>query len=249
MMNSNYLQFNSISELMRELDNAQVIPGRDDSSEKDEGSSWCDTKTYEEAHDKMINGHLYKGLTTDLEKYKAAGCKEQNKTYLDVAGFVPVVPLAIQNLPLSMLNKKKAINNKIVTIFYCCSVPYHVKSDKIMETTTELMKKIVKLERDGYRVNLYIVQYNSDDNGYGYILKLKTDREVLNIKKLCFPLVSSSFLRRIDFRIKERLFKDWIGGGYGHAYFDREGVEKVISKTARVSHYECWNWEGKKFSV
>ena len=78
---------------------------------------------------------------------------------------------------------------------------------------------------------------------------MKTDREVLNIKKLCFPLVSSSFLRRIDFRIKERLFKDWIGGGYGHAIFNEDGVKKLISNTLILQHYECWNYKGKKFSV
>ena len=118
-----------------------------------------------------------------------------------------------------------------------------------MKTTTELMKNIIKLEKDGYRCNLYVCEYNRDDNGYGFMLKLKTDREILNIKKLCFPLVSSSFLRRIAFRICERLYKDWIGGGYGCATFSTEGVKKLVDKTIRLKHYECWNYEGKKFSI
>ena len=249
MKNSNFLQFSSISELMHDLDNAPVIPGREDSSDDNRDSDWCDTSSYQEAHDYMLAGRVYDNISTDLNKYKTKGCKEKNSSYLDVTGFAPVVPLALQNIPLCMVNKKKTINNKIINIVYCCSVPYYVESNKIMETTTELMKNIIMLEKEGYRVNLYVCQYNDNGSGFGYVLKLKTDREVLNIKKLCFPLVSSSFLRRIDFRIKERLFKDWIGGGYGHASFCRDGIEKLINNTLRLGHYECWNYEGKKFSV
>ena len=249
MKNSNYLLFNSIAELMSDLDKAPEIEGRDDSSGDHRGSDWCDTSSYEEAHDNMIAGRVYDNLTTDLNKYKTNGCKEKNNSYLDVVGFAPVVPLALQNVPLCMVNKKKTINNKIVTIVYNAATPWNVESDEIMKTTTELMKNIIQLERDGYRVNLYVSEYNDDGSGFGYVLKLKTDRETLNIKKLCFPLVSSSFLRRIGFRIKERLYKDWIGCGYGCARFDEEGMKKLISKTIRINHYEVWNYEGKKFSV
>lgn len=250
MMNSNFLQFSSISELMSALDNAPVIYDREDSSEKDDdGGDWCDTSSYKEAHDAMISGKMYDNIPTDLNKYKTKGCKEKNNSFLDVAGFAPVVPLALQNIPNCMVNKKKTINNKIVTIVYNCATPYYVKSSEIMKTTAELMKNIIELEKDGYRVNLYICEYNDNGKGFGYILKLKTDREILNIKKLCFPLVSSSFLRRIGFRVKERLFKDWVGCGYGHASFDEGGVKKLVSNTLRLQHYECWNYEGKKFSV
>jgi hypothetical protein len=249
MRNSNFLQFESISELMKELDNAPVIPDRETASERSCDSDWCDTKTYQEAHDAIINGRMYDNIPTDLNKYRTKGCKEKNSSYLDVVGFAPVVPLALQNVPNCMVNKKKTINNKIVTIVYNCSTPCHVSSSRIMQTTAELMRNIIELEKDGYRVNLYVCEYNENDGGFGFVLKLKTDREILNIKKLCFPLVSSSFLRRIAFRICERLYKDWIGSGYGRATFNEEGVKKLISNTIRLQHYECWNYEGKQFSV
>ena len=249
MRNSNMLQFESISELMKALDESEVIDGRDNSSEAERDGDWCDTRTYEEAHDAMINGKMYDNIPTDLNKYKTKGCKEKNNSYLDVVGFAPVVPLALQNVPLCMVNKKKTINNKIVTIIYNCSTPCSVSSSTIMETTAELMKNIIQLEKDGYRVNLYVCEYCNNGNGFGFVLKLKTDREILNIKKLCFPLVSSSFLRRIAFRVCERLYKDWIGSGYGHATFDEDGVKRLINNTLRLQHYECWNYQGKKFSV
>ena len=171
MKNSNYLLFNSIAELMSDLDKAPEIEGRDDSSGDHRGSDWCDTSSYEEAHDNMIAGRVYDNLTTDLNKYKTNGCKEKNNSYLDVVGFAPVVPLALQNVPLCMVNKKKTINNKIVTIVYNAATPWNVESDEIMKTTTELMKNIIQLERDGYRVNLYVSEYNDDGSGFGYVLK------------------------------------------------------------------------------
>ena len=249
MKNSNYLNFDSIAELVRDLDNSRTIGNRPDESERSEGRDWCDTSSYEEARECMLHGKIYDNLSTDLNKYRTNGCKTKNKNYLDVVGFMPVVPMAIQNLPQSMINRKKTINNKIVTIVYNCATPHYVKGSQIMETTTELMKNIIQLEQDGYRVNLYVSEYNDDGSGFGFVVKLKTDRETLNIKKMCFPLVSSSFLRRIGFRIKERLYKDWVGGGYGCASFNENGMKKLINKTLRLQHYECWNYEGKKFSV
>lgn len=248
MKNSNQLLFNSISELMGALDSAPVIYDRDDSSEKVGGSDWCDTSSYQEAHDAMIAGRLYDGLSGDLSKYATPGSKEKNKTYNDVVGYNVVVPLYLQNVPTCMVNKRKTINNKIVTIIYNASAPHYVKQNQMIETATELMRNIIKLERDGYRVNLYVMEYNNDDNGYGFILKLKNDRETLNIKKLCFPLISSSFLRRIDFRVKERLYKDWIGGGYGCAVCSQEELKNFIYKMLKIKRYEVWNYNGKMFT-
>lgn len=249
MKNSNQLLFNSISELMGALDSAPVINGRDTSSDRrDNGSDWCDTASYEEAHDAMIAGKMYDGLSGDLDKYRTPGSKEKNKTYNDVVGYNVVVPLYLQNVPTCMVNKRKTINNKIVTIIYNATVPSHVGKDEIMATTTELMRNIIKLEKDGYRVNLYVMSYNNNDNGYGFILKLKNDRETLNIKKLCFPLISSSFQRRIVFRVKERLYKDWIGDTYGYSISNEEELRNFIYKMLKIKRYEVWNYKGKMFN-
>lgn len=250
MMNSNMLYFSSINDLMEALDSAPVISGRSNASSKDgDNGSWCDTASWNEAHDNMLVGKVYDDLKTDLGKYKTNGCKEQNKRFLSVEGYSVVVPLYLQGVPTCMINQKKSINNKIVNIYYECSAPWSVDGDDLVKAATNLFKKVIELEQDGYRVNLYLMEVNPDDNGYCYIIKLKSDRETLNIKKLCFPIVSSSFLRRIGFRVKERLFKDWIGGGYGRASFTDNLVKQCVQKLTRTPHYEVWNYEGLKFKV
>lgn len=247
MRNSNFLYFNSIHELMEELDNSSPIGSREEKSDVRRGSDWCDTDNYQQAHDFMLTGRVYDNLSTDLNKYRTNGCKDKSKSYLSVVGYNVVVPLHLQGVPTCMINNKKTINNKIINIFYNTNVACDVDSEDIVKGTTELMRNIISLEQDGYRVNLYLISANGDDNGYSYIIKLKSDRETLNIKKLCFPLVSSSMLRRIEFRIKERLYKDWIGSGYGLARFDRTLIEKSIQQLTKIPHYEVWNYRGLQF--
>ena len=83
------------------------------------------------------------------------------------------------------------------------------------------------------------------NEGKNVILEIEI-QGALNIKKMCFPLVSSSFLRRIGFRIKERLYKDWIGSGYGCGIFNYNEYDRFIKKYLKVRNYEIWNYQGKK---
>lgn len=243
----NQYVFHSISELINELDNSQEFDDRGTSSEREEDRDWCDTASYEEARMYMLEGRIYDDVMKDIEKYKTKGTATRSASRLSVAGHQVVVPLYLQGVPTSMITKKRVIDNKIVTIIYNCQTPWHVESDEIMKTTTELFKNIMSLESQGYRVNLWVVEVNSDYDGkFGFGLRLKTDRETFNIKKTMFPLVSSSFLRRISFRVKERLYKSWIGGGYGNASYDAELVDRFVKKNLGIHKYEAWNYEGKK---
>ena len=243
MLNSNYLVFNSIAELVDKLDNSTDL-GRYDSSDDRRSGSWCDTDSYDEARMYLTQGRLYDGLGADIEKYRTKGTATKRTNELSVQGHTVVVPLYLQGIPNNMITNKRKLNNKIITIMYSPQAPHYVDNDDLINGATKLFKNIVSLESEGYRVNLYIVECN--DDRFGYAIKLKSDRETLNIKKLCFPLVSSSFLRRIGFRIKERLYKDWIGGGYGSGVFDYEETDRFIKKNLKIRNYEIWNYKGKQ---
>lgn len=243
MLNSNYLVFNSIHELVEKLD-ASTDLGRDDSSDDYRGGDWCDTDSYDEAKMYLTQGRLYDDLGADIERYRTKGTASKRSAEMSVQGHTVVVPLYLQGIPNNMITNKKKINNKIITIVYSPQAPHYVSNDDLIKGATKLFKNIVSLESEGYRVNLYVVECNNDR--YGYALKLKTDRETLNIKKMCFPLISSSFLRRIGFRIKERLYKDWIGGGYGSGIFEYNEYDRFIKQYLKVRNYEIWNYKGKQ---
>ena len=243
MLNSNYLVFNSISELVEKLDNSTDL-GRSNSSDEERSGRWCDTSSYEEARMYLTQGRLYDDLGADIDKYRTKGTATKRSPEMSVVGHTVVVPLYLQGLPNNMITNKRKINNKIITIIYSPQAPHYVSNDDLIKGAVKLFKNIVSLESEGYRVNLYVVECNDDE--FGYALKLKTDRETLNIKKMCFPLVSSSFLRRIGFRIKERLYKNWIGGGYGSGMFNYNEYDRFIKKYLKVRNYEIWNYRGKQ---
>lgn len=242
-ISSNNLVFNSIHELVERLDNSTEISYRDNSSDSHRGGSWCDTYDYDEARMCLLQGRIYDTLGADIENYRTKGTATKRLNKLDVVGHTVVVPLYLQGIPNSMISNKRVINNKIVTIFYSPQAPHYVDQEDLINGASKLFKNIISLEEQGYRVNLYVIECQ---DGYGYCIKLKTDRETLNIKKLCFPLVSSSMLRRIGFRIKERLYKDWIGGGYGSGCFSYREYDRFIQTNLRIRNYEIWNYQGKQ---
>ena len=241
---SNKLVFNSISELIEELDKSEDLHRNNSSEDSSKGGTWCDTKSYDEAREFMLKGRMYDKLSADIEKYKTKGTATKSINKLDVVGHNVVVPLYLQGIPQCMINNKRVINNKIITIFYSPQAPHYVSESDLFNGASNLFKKIISLEEQGYRVNLYIIECNN--NKYGYCVKLKSDREIFNIKKLCFPLVSSSMLRRIGFRIKERLYKDWIGFGYGSGIFNYREYDDFIKTQLKIKNYEIWNYQGKQ---
>lgn len=239
--------FNSINELVKELDNSEELEDRDNSSDKDEGRTWCDTRSYKEAREQLLYGKEIDELKLDVSKYNIQGHGEHRKIRQSVAGFNVIVPLYLQGIPNSMITHEKRINNKIVNLFYSIQAPHYVDSDNLIKGATNLLKHIIELEKQGYRVNLYIVEAQGGlSTKFGFALRLKTDREVLNIKKMVFPLVSSSMLRRINFRIKERLYKNWIGVGYGSGIFNYNNTDSFIKRNLKIRNYEIWNYQGKQ---
>lgn len=245
MLNSDNLVFNSIYELTDALDNSKKISSRDDSSDKRSRDDWCDTGSYEEARMCLEEGRLYDTLSADIEKYRTKGTETKRVNRLDVVGHNVVVPLYLQGIPQCMITNKKVINNKIITIFYSPQAPHYVNQQDLINGATKLFKNIISLEEQGYRVNLYVIECQ---DGFGWCVKLKSDRETLNIKKMCFPLVSSSMLRRIGFRIKERLYKHWIGWGYGDGRFRYSEYDSFIKKNLKLRNYEIWNYRGKQIN-
>lgn len=246
MLNSNQLVFNSISELIEDLDNSKDL-NRDKASNKPGNNNWCDTSSYDEARKYMLEGKLYDNIGADIDRYRTKGTTEKRINKLSIQGHTVVVPLYLQGIPNNMISNKRVINNKIITIFYSPQAPHYVDQEDLEEGAKKLFENIISLEQQGYRVNLYVIECQEGwDNNFGYCIRLKHDRETLNIKKLCFPLVSPSMLRRIGFRIKERLYKDWIGSGYGNGVFEYDHYDRFIKKNLKLRNYEIWNYKGKQ---
>ena len=239
--------FNSMhemSEILRDTIDRESVIGSDHESKKSSGRDWCDTKSLDKAIDDLQYGREYEAFTEMLNSFKGAGHDTKRKITNGVVGHTVIVPLYLQGIPTSMITTRTVINNKIVNIFYNMSVPGYVDSEDIMDTTKDLMARVMELETQGYRVNLYLIRVNGTDHKHAFGLRLKSDRERFNAKKMAFPLVSSSMNRRIGFRVAEALYETSIGYGYGSGTMDYKTTARVITEMFRIKDFELWNYKG-----
>lgn len=250
-MLKNIWNFNTLHEMVSEIENAPHVDGRENSSQDKRGGDWVDTNSLEETFKYIRDGKDYDGLATNLKDLGVGGKTEQNKMFLSPVGMNPVVPLAIAGVPCSMVNMYTTRReSKILNIIYAIGTPWSVSEKDIVKNATELMHHIYKLERDGYRCNVYIMDTQKSAS-MGYLCKIKNDRETLNLKKLAFPMISPSILRRLQFALSERLYEtDITHDGYGKASHYESDIKAFMSKVKpSLKHYEVWEYNGKMFEV
>ena len=239
--------FDNITDLSQYLSGKQRKEGRDNSSQSSD-SSFSGTKSYEEAFDLFKYGdeELYKKFKEQSSKInidKLLGNavrkqKYENRNY----GCVPNVPNYLIGNPLNMINAEIGrISHKVINIFLSIGVPWYVDKEDIINTGIIYLSVIDLLEKAGYRCNLYAgVTSHEDRHEYMYV-RIKTDREPLNLKKLVFPLVHPSMLRRIYFRWAEVNDYDYdITGGYGRN--DDESDIKKYMKNIYNEDFILWTY-------
>lgn len=171
---------------------------------REDGREWYGTESFEEASEMFRNGWTI-GAQNLTQKLKLAEAnKEVQTTYkniLDVCGYQAIVPLYLNGVPCSMVNRKMVpVKKKVITInkAVCCSGS--VSSETLMNESVKAFQIIKKIEATGIRVNLNLLI----SSGHVCVkIKLKSANERLNISKLAFPLVHPSMFRRLYFRFIE----------------------------------------------
>lgn len=183
--------------------------------------SWTKTENFEEAVQLFKNG--WSDMASKLvQRLKVIESKtepmKKPRNQLDVCGYQAVVPLYLQGVPNSMINKKmQPIKQKVITLNK--SIDYHggISSNTIVEESIKAMQIVKKLEAQGYRCNLNLVLGTSQGYCRFFVkIRLKSASEKMNISKLAFPLVHPSMLRRLLFRFIEVYPK--VTSGFVHGY-------------------------------
>lgn len=174
------------------------------SSTRTSRGDWYGTNTFNEATDLFKNGWQF-GAEELTKKLKVAETqKDVQTTYkniLSMCGYQAIVPLYLQGVPNSMVNKKIVpIKNKVITINKTISVSASVSSETMKAESVKCFQIIKKIEQSGIRVNLNLMI----STGHACVkIRLKSTNEKLNISKLAFPLVHPSMFRRLYFRFIE----------------------------------------------
>ena len=188
--------------------------------------SFTKTKDFNEAVELFKHG--WSDMASKLvQKLKVIESKTQPmmkpRSKLDVCGYQAVVPLYLQGVPNSMINKKMTpVKQKVITINKSIDYGAITKADTIVDESIKAMQIIKKLEAQGFRCNLNIVLgstagFSSKSRGFFIKIRIKSANEKMNVSKLAFPLVHPSMLRRLFFRFMEvypNITKDFVGS-YG----------------------------------
>lgn len=221
--------FTSLSDFIDTVKNAPTIVGRNNSSQ-DGDYDFCGTRTIAEAWELAERGdekNLDK-ISSELTRRLYASPKAQ--TTNSVVGHTPNVPLYLQGVPQNMVHRHQPIfQNKIVNVLVNTAVGAWTSRSEIEEKAISILSTIMNIEAQGYRVNLYkMIGSTSDGRQVLGFIKLKDDRERINLKKMMFPMTHPSMQRRLDFRFRECFGKnDVTHSGYGS---QRDWDKKSMAK-------------------
>lgn len=224
-INENLHYFENLNDFINNVKNANRIKGRDNSSETGD-YSFTSTFSLNEAWD------LIEKKDTSFFKvdYKIKKTIENGKSvakkryYNDVLGYNVNVANYCLGVPCNMLNiKNEYKKSKIVDVVINNGVPCGINKNEIFETFSKILNDIIYLEKKGYRTNIYLLIGSVCDSDNVFkthnlgVIKLKKDCEILDTKKLVFPVVHPSFLRRLSFRFRECFGTyDVTKNSYGH---------------------------------
>lgn len=169
---------------------------------------FTNTRSFDHATELFKNGwdDMSAKLTQELKNIEHQVQPSQKpRSVYDVQGFQACVPRYIQGIPTNMIGRKNVpIKQKVITLNKFIAYSCGVRASQIEEESIKALQIVKKLEAQGYRVNLNIVEQVSS-GGFTYCLKIriKSSTEKLNISKVAFPLVHPSMLRRLVFRFVE----------------------------------------------
>ena len=243
--------FDSIYDLTSFIESRKTKPGRDTNSINGD-YDFTKTNSLEEAINKLKTGDedLFKKVMEEKSKIKIdkllGNAVRQQGYEQRIYGCVPNVPAFLKGNPINMLNREpNKISHKVLNIFLNIRVGGWVSSSEILKIGVKYIALIDYLEKNGYRCNLYSGIANESHNctcSY-LLLRVKTDREPLNIKKMCFAMAHPSMQRRIKFRWQEvnDCEVDFTREGYG-SNVDSSEIKKHIKKIFNED-FLIWSFE------
>ena len=215
-------------------------PRRPDARCESEEANYSFTHTHslEEAYDLMIYGdeELFKQIQAEKRKInvdKILGNAIRGKRIKqDIVGYQVNVPSYLVGIPTNMINEETTKKSqKIINLVVNTTVSAGQSTSDIIKCGIYYITIIDLLEKSGYRCNLYSMSNFSNSGEIAMqLLKIKTDREPFNIKKLAFVLANPSFQRRIGFKWTESCNCDTepTHNAYGRPFTDDKKIKEIL---------------------
>ena len=212
--------------------------------------SFTGTESFEVAQNLLKYGDKENAdkINATIRKIKAQGkgTETRNKLYNSPCGFMPIVPKVLAGDPQNMLAIKKQRYNstKVLNVVYNTTVHGSVKKENILNVAAKIANVIASLEKNGYRINLYVFFAAKDcykgKTEASCLIKVKDSGKYLDTLRIAYPLVNSSFLRRHLFAYLERLPEYVLEYNYGYVASDDNAQKYIpLQKYSYLSYYIC----------
>lgn len=236
-------EFNSLAEFYNYITNTpfnSVFSKEYDRSSISGDKYFTGTEDFNEAVELFKHGWKEGSakLTRKLEaKMKKMEPTVKSQQVRSVSGYQAIIPNYLAGDPLNMINKKMVpVKQKVITINKNIGYAARVPKEKIEEESIKAFQLIKKLENQGMRVNLNIVQgFDVEDMKIIVKIRIKNSTEKLNLSKMAFPMVHPSMLRRLLFRFLEVVpnVSSKYRVGYGRPVY-MEDMKKYIKENEYV---------------
>lgn len=236
-----YERFGSYQEYLRTLESRTPYDS-DDSLEYlgKHDKSFTGVSSYDEAKKLLVNGWEDKIVEFQKAfKKEVAKCdtKKVVKGFADVVGYMPIVPNAILGLPNSMINSRvEQKKTKVIKFLIGMNRSWSTTPEKIIKTMSKVLSKICVLERSGYRCRLEVFGSFTDEHSNRKIachsILIKSENQLLDLKRVAFPLVHSAMQRVFGFGWEGSVPTDnyrCIGKGVAVQYWNKDNREALLN--------------------
>lgn len=240
----NFEIFESLAEFSRALNTRKVNEifskrKRGLESRATDDPEWTGTPDYQTADSLLLNGDkenaakVQKALFQRI-KVDSKGAIPQRTVYCSQQGFVPNMGRVMTGHPQNMFNMRRELrdSSKVITIVYNCGVRGDISGQEKIDMGTKVLETICRLERAGYRCNIFVGTVNYDGRAnFATFIKVKDAGKMLDVARLAYTFINPSFHRRHMFAWRERC-PNYQSPGYGLTVLGG-GAKTALAKIKR----------------
>lgn len=245
-----YEQFGSYEEYLRVLEERNKTNAHNSNNKLEKLNdvdqrerNWYGVKSYDEAKNLLVNGwesqveYLKKRLMKEID---LCDDKKVTRMFNDVAGYMPIVPNAIMNLPIAMINqrtykKKSRVIKFLIGMNRSCGY----SSTEVIDKMSKILARIAILEKHGYRCRLEVFgAFHDGDEDYKTIachsVLIKSENQLFDLKRVAFPLAHTAMQRTFGFGWENTVplnYSEYHCGGLGRAvqYWNKKRRDDLLS--------------------
>lgn len=194
--------------------------------------SWMGVNSIQEAHDLLMGGWSkpLEDIKVKMEKnLRDIERQPVKKTYADVVGYVPIVPNVLMGLPKSMVNiRQERVGSRILRFLIMIDRAWKNDTETIIRRMSKTLAQIAALERTGkYRCRIEVSfawfgdSYDEGKTHASCSVLVKSENQLFDVKRLCFPIIHPGMLRLLMFAWYESIplkANEYFVSGYGRAF-------------------------------